>query len=71
VVAFLGGTAKSPARVFLTGITIGLVETISSIWLSVRWTQLVVFVILVLYLISFSINRSLFTRLSAAFSGRA
>jgi len=71
VVAFLGGTAKSPVRVFLTGIGIGLIETISSIWLPVRWTQLVVFVILVLYLISFSVNRAVFTRLSAALTGRA
>lgn len=70
VVAFLGGTAKSPTRVFVTGIVIGLIETISSIWLPVRWTQLVVFVILVLYLISFSINRSMFTRMSVAFTGR-
>jgi len=71
VVAFLGGTAKPPSRVFATGLIIGLIETISSIWLPVRWTQLVVFVILVLYLISFSVNRSLFTRLSAALAGRS
>ncbi|MEI8237924.1 MAG: branched-chain amino acid ABC transporter permease [Actinomycetota bacterium] len=71
VVAFLGGTAKSPARVFLTGVGVGLVETMSSIWLSVRWTQLVVFVILVLYLVSFSANRSVFARLSLALRGRS
>ncbi len=71
VVAFLGGTAKSPVRVFATGIVIGLIETISSIWLPVRWTQLVVFVILVLYLISFSVNRSWFTRLGTALTGKA
>lgn len=71
VVAFLGGTAKSPARVFTTGIVIGLIETISSIWLPVRWTQLVVFVILVLYLVSFSVNRSMFTRIGTALLGRA
>lgn len=71
VVAFLGGTAKSPARVFSTGIVIGLIETISSIWLPVRWTQLVVFVILVLYLVSFSVNRAMFTRIGTAILGRA
>jgi branched-chain amino acid transport system permease protein len=70
VVAFLGGTASSPVRVFLTGITIGLIETISSIWLSVRWNQLIVFVILVLYLVSLSFNRSMFTRVRMAFAGQ-
>ncbi len=71
VVAFLGGTAKSPVRVFSTGIVIGLIETISSIWLPVRWTQLVVFVILVLYLVSFSVNRAMFTRIGTAILRRA
>ncbi|MEP1124754.1 MAG: branched-chain amino acid ABC transporter permease [Ilumatobacter sp.] len=63
VVAFLGGTSNSPVRVYLCGVVIGLIETISSIWLSVRWNQLVVFVILVIYLASFSFNRSLFARI--------
>ncbi len=71
VVAFLGGTANSPVRVFLTGIGIGLIETISSIWLPVRWTQLVVFVLLVLYMISFSINRAMFARVRSLFAGKA
>lgn len=70
VVAFLGGTASSPVRVFLTGITIGLIETISSIWLSVRWNQLIVFVILVIYLVSLSFNRSMFARVRMTLAGQ-
>ena len=50
VVAFLAGTASSPIRVFLTGIVVALIEQYSSIWLSARWTQTAVFVVLVLYL---------------------
>ncbi len=56
VVAFLAGTARSPIRVFFTGIAVALVEQWSSIWLSVRWTQTAVFVILVGYLISLSLR---------------
>jgi branched-subunit amino acid ABC-type transport system permease component len=70
VVAFLGGTSAAPIRVFLTGVIIGLVETISSIWLSVRWNQLVVFVILVLYLVSLSFDRSMFARVRTALAGQ-
>jgi branched-chain amino acid transport system permease protein len=50
VVAFLAGTASSPIRVFITGIIVALIEQYSSIWLSARWTQTAVFVVLVLYL---------------------
>ena len=50
VVAFLAGTASSPIRVFVTGIAVALIEQYSSIWLSVRWTQTAVFVVLVVYL---------------------
>jgi branched-subunit amino acid ABC-type transport system permease component len=50
VVAFLAGTASSPIRVFLTGILIALLEQWASMWLSVRWTQTTVFVLLVAYL---------------------
>jgi len=50
VVAFLAGTASSPIRVFFTGILVALIEQYASIWLSVRWTQTTVFVILALYL---------------------
>src|SRR5258708_8496875 len=50
VVAFLAGTARSPIRVFVTGIIVALIEQYSSIWLSARWTQTAVFVVLVAYL---------------------
>ena len=36
VVAFLGGTARSPIRVFLMGIVVALIEQYASIWLSVQ-----------------------------------
>ena len=58
VVAFLAGTAKSPIRVFVTGIAVGLVEQYASIWFSVRWTQTVVFVLLVGYLAYLAIKSS-------------
>jgi branched-chain amino acid transport system permease protein len=51
VVAFLAGTASPPGRVFVTGILISLIEQLSTLWLEVRWTQLVVFVVLLLYLV--------------------
>jgi branched-chain amino acid transport system permease protein len=50
VVAFLAGTASSPIRVFFTGIVVSLLEQYASIWLSTRWTQTAVFVVLVIYL---------------------
>jgi hypothetical protein len=56
VVAFWAGTASGPVRVFVTGIAIGLIEQWSTIWLEVRWSQLVVFVVLLLYVISLSIE---------------
>ena len=63
VVAFLAGTARSPIRVFLMGIAVSLIEQWSSMFMSVRWTQTAVFVILVLYLISLSVDpKSLLAR---------
>jgi len=56
VVAFLAGTASSPLRVFFTGIFVALVENWSSMWVSTRWTELVVFVFLVGYLTSRSLQ---------------
>ena len=56
VVAFLAGTASSPVRVFVVGLVISLIEQLSTIWLEVRWSQLVVFLVLLLYLISLSID---------------
>jgi branched-chain amino acid transport system permease protein len=60
VVAFLGGTARSPIRVFLAGIVIALIEQYSSIWLSVQYTQTAVFVVLVGYLTYLAIRSSAF-----------
>ena len=37
-------------RVFFTGIVLIMVEQYSSMWLSVRWTQTFIFVVLVAYL---------------------
>lgn len=56
VVAFLAGTASSPTRVFITGIVVGLIEQWASIWLSTRWTETTVFVLLVGYLVSLSLK---------------
>lgn len=60
VVAFLAGTARSPIRVFVTGIVVALIEQYSSIWLSVRWTQTAVFVVLVGYLTVLAVRSSAF-----------
>jgi branched-chain amino acid transport system permease protein len=56
VVGFLAGTASPPLRIFVVGILVSIVEQLSSIFLEVRWTQLVVFVILVVYLGALSIE---------------
>jgi branched-subunit amino acid ABC-type transport system permease component len=63
VVAFLAGTASSPVRVFITGFIVSFIEQYSSIWLSARWTQLAVFVVLVIYLVSLSVDRVMLARL--------
>lgn len=71
VVAFLAGTASSPVRVFLTGIAIAVLEQWSSMFVSVRWTQTVVFVVLVGYLAWLSFRESgLYTRLRTPSLGR-
>src|SRR4051812_24194324 len=56
VVAFLAGTQRSPIVVFGVGVGVGLVEQYSSIWLSVRYTQTAVFVILLVYLVYRSVD---------------
>lgn len=56
VVAFLAGTAKGPVRVFAAGIAVGLIEKWSSMFISVRWTETAVFVILLAYLVSKSLE---------------
>ena len=50
VVAFLGGTARSPLAVGAAGLGLGLVESLSRIWLPAQWSALVVFVVLFGYL---------------------
>lgn len=49
VVAFLAGTATPPPLVGLVGVAIGLVESLSALWLSTQWSSLVVFTILFVY----------------------
>lgn len=62
VVAFLAGTASSPVRVFLTGIAIALLEQWLSMFISTRWTQTAVFVVLFFYLIWKSMNGTILAR---------
>jgi branched-chain amino acid transport system permease protein len=50
VVAFLAGTASGPIRVFLTGVLVALLEQWASMFISARWTQTAVFVVLAIYL---------------------
>lgn len=50
VVAFLGGTRRSPLVVGASGLGLGLVESLSGLWLSAQWSSLVVFAVLFLYL---------------------
>ena len=49
VVAFLAGLGAHPVRVGVVGLAIGLVESWSALFLSTRWTALVVFGILFVY----------------------
>lgn len=56
VVAFLAGTASHPVRVFLAGIAVALIEQWTSMFMSVRWTQTAVFVLLLGYLVARSIQ---------------
>ena len=49
VVAFLAGLGSHPVRVGLVGLSIGLVENWSALFMSSRWTSLVVFGILFVY----------------------
>jgi branched-chain amino acid transport system permease protein len=60
VVAFLAGTASSPIRVFLAGIVVALIEQWSSMFISVRWTQTVVFILLLGYLVVKSLEGTRF-----------
>jgi len=50
VVAFLGGIRRSPLVVGASGLLLGLVESLSGLWLGAQWSSLVVFAVLFLYL---------------------
>jgi branched-chain amino acid transport system permease protein len=49
VVAFLGGTASSPLVVGLAGLLLGLIESLSQLWVAPQWSSLVVFSVLFIY----------------------
>lgn len=51
VVAFLGGTRSRPLIVGLAGLLIGVVESLSGLWVSAQWSSLVVFAVLFIYLV--------------------
>jgi branched-subunit amino acid ABC-type transport system permease component len=50
VVAFIGGTARAPWKVGLTGLGLGLIESWSGNWVSAQWSSTIVFAVLLLYL---------------------
>lgn len=50
VVAFLGGSTNSPLVVGLAGLGLGLIESISELWVAPQWTSLVIFSVLFIYL---------------------
>lgn len=62
VVAFLAGTARGPVRVFFTGIAVALLEQWSSMFVELRWQQTAVFVVLLGYLVSKSLQGTQFFR---------
>ena len=62
VVAFLAGTARGPVRAFFTGVAVALIEKWSTMFISTRWQQTAVFVILLVYLISKSLEDKQFFR---------
>jgi branched-subunit amino acid ABC-type transport system permease component len=51
VVAFLGGTQSRPLVVGLAGLLIGLIESLSGLFVSPQWSSLVVFSVLFVYLV--------------------
>ena len=51
VVAFLGGTRSRPLVIGLAGLFIGLVESLSGLFVSPQWSSLVVFSVLFIYLV--------------------
>jgi branched-chain amino acid transport system permease protein len=51
VVAFLGGTRSGPIVVGVAGVFIGLIESLSGLFVSPQWSSLVVFSVLFIYLV--------------------
>jgi len=49
VVAFLAGVGAGPLRAGLTGLVVGMAESLSGLWLSSQWSPVVVFSLLFLY----------------------
>jgi branched-subunit amino acid ABC-type transport system permease component len=49
VVSFLVGTARTPMLVWASGIFVGLAESLSTLWLSIHYTSVVVFGILLVF----------------------
>ena len=49
VVSFLVGTARTPMVVWASGMFVGLVESLSTLWISPHYTSVVVFVILLVF----------------------
>jgi branched-chain amino acid transport system permease protein len=67
VVAFLGGTRSPPLAVGLAGLFIGLVESLSGLWVSPQWSALVVFSVLFIYLVLHPVDlRALLRRSTSA-----
>lgn len=56
VVAFLGGTGRPAWMVGLTGIGLGLIESLSGNWVSAQWSSTVVFAVLLVYLAARSVG---------------
>lgn len=56
VVAFLGGPRSDPLVVLAAGVLLGLVESLSGLWLSAQWNALVVFATLFAYLTARSLD---------------
>jgi len=56
VVAFVAGLDRSPIRMAVVGLVIGLVQSLSALWISIQYGPAVVFTILLVYLILLPTN---------------
>lgn len=50
VIAFLAGLTASPARFAIAGLAIGLIESLSTLWISGTWSPIVTFGVLFVYI---------------------